>query len=64
MDDIVGMIIEYEQGNLSPEEEIEFLQKLYDSRLVHHLQGRYVRRVLELIDADLISITSGEAPRD
>lgn len=47
--DIVGAIIEFEQGTLSQDETIELFQELVDRGLAWQLQGMYGRLASELI---------------
>ena len=51
--DILGFIMEYEGGELSDEETVEFFQKLIDTGLAWELQGHYGRVAESLIDAGL-----------
>ena len=47
--DVVGKIIEYEEGKMNDEEVAEFFQKLIDTGLVWQLQGSYGRMADQLI---------------
>lgn len=47
-------IIAYEEGRMSPEQEIKFMQHLYDTGLGYNLQGHYGRRINQLLAAGLL----------
>jgi hypothetical protein len=47
--DIISMMIDFENGDLSQRQTIDFFQQLIDSGTVWHLQGSYGRMVSELI---------------
>lgn len=49
----LGRMIDWENGELSPEETVELFQELINSGLVWQLQGCYWRAALQLIDAGL-----------
>ena len=44
-------IIEYESGNMEPEEVVDFFQALIDTGLAWQLQGRYGRTAKALIES-------------
>jgi len=50
----VDDIIEFEMGEMSEEDEVVFVNKLYYSGLYMHLQGSYQRLVAVAIEAGLI----------
>jgi len=52
--DIVGDIMEYEEGNMTDDQVIAFFQKLVDSGMAWSLQGSYGRTAKALIDAGLV----------
>lgn len=54
-------MIAWEEGNLSPDEEISLFQSLIDSGLAWKLQGCYGRRAKFLIEAQLCFIEGGLA---
>lgn len=47
--DVVGKIIEYEEGSMNREEMVEFFQELINSGLVWQLQGSYGKTAEQLI---------------
>ena len=49
--DVMGLIIEYECGELSDEKTIELFQELIDSGMAWSLQGHYGRMATALIEA-------------
>lgn len=53
--DLVDQIIDWECGEMSSEDEIEFFQALVDSGLAWQLQGCYGRRAAQLIEEGTIS---------
>jgi hypothetical protein len=54
MNDLVDKIMAYEQGDMDPEETIQFFQELIDSGLAFKLQGHYGRTAARLIKAGLV----------
>jgi hypothetical protein len=48
--DVVGSIIDYEEGAMDEEETIEFFQYLIDSGMAWKLQGHYGRMAMILIE--------------
>jgi hypothetical protein len=58
---IVDKIMDYEHGNMSEEEMIDFFQKMLDSGLVWQLQGHYHRTAQALLEAGLIKRRTKEA---
>lgn len=53
--DIVGRIIDYEEGELSAEETLELFADLIKSGAVWSLQGSYGRMAVGLIEGGIIS---------
>lgn len=51
MTDLVGKIMEYEEGEMEEDDAIEFFQELIDSGLAWQLQGSYGRTAASLIEA-------------
>jgi len=47
---VVDDIIDWENGDMSEENEIEFFQKLLDTGMAWTLQGMYGRRTVELLN--------------
>ena len=54
---MVGYIIDWEDGSLSEEDTIELFQYIYDNNLQMSLQGMYGRFLHSLIEAGLINTT-------
>jgi len=52
--DIVTKIINYEEGNMTEDEVINFFQELKDSGTINGLQGSYQRMARNLFEAGLI----------
>jgi hypothetical protein len=50
---MVNKMINYENGNMSEKETIEFFQQLIDSGLCWQLQGHYGRTAMHLIEEGL-----------
>lgn len=48
MNDLVGKITKYEEGEMNEEETFEFFEKLVESGLVWQLQGHYGRTAIAL----------------
>ena len=53
--DLVGAIMEYEDGSMDDDTCIIFFQKLIDNGMAWNLQGSYGRTAKQLIDAGLCS---------
>ena len=49
--DVVGFIIQFENGDVDEDEVIEGFQHLIDSGIVWQLQGSYGRTAIALIEA-------------
>lgn len=47
---VVDDMIDWENGDMSEENEIEFFQKLLDTGMAWTLQGMYGRRTVELLN--------------
>lgn len=56
MTDVVGQIIDYEDGKLDDEETIELFQHLVDNGMAWTLQGSYGRTAMQLIEAGLVLV--------
>ncbi len=56
MKDIVGKIIEFENGEMESEEVFAFFQFLLDSGMIHSLQGSYQRMAEELLLAGKVEM--------
>jgi len=54
MNDLVGTIINYEDGELDPVEEVELFASLIASGSAWTLQGSYGRRARDYIEAGII----------
>lgn len=46
----VDDMMDWEDGNMTPENEIKFFQKLVDNGMAWTLQGMYGRRAVELLN--------------
>lgn len=53
--DVVGFIMEYEDGALTDEEVVKGFQHLVDSGVVYQLQGHYQRTARALMDMGLVT---------
>ena len=51
---MIDKIIRYEQGEMDPEETLEFFQELVNTGLAWQLQGHYGRTAQALINEGLI----------
>jgi len=49
--DILNTIMDYESGELDPEDTIDLFQELINSGMAWTLQGSYGRTAMELIEA-------------
>jgi hypothetical protein len=56
----INKLMDWENGELSEEEDIALFQKLYDTGLGWKLQGMYGRHLSALIEAGLVKIKEGE----
>jgi len=54
--DLVGKIIDYEDGNMSESEVVAFFQELVDSGMAWTLQGHYGRTARVLIEAGRVRL--------
>ena len=54
--DIVGKIMDFESGQMTGEEIIEFFQELIDSGMAWSLQGSYGQMAQALIDQGLVEV--------
>lgn len=54
---MIGQIIRYENGEMGPEETLEFFQELVNTGLAWQLQGHYGRTAQALINEGLIAET-------
>lgn len=57
--DLFSQIMEWEDGEMSSEDEIKFFQHLVDTGLAWSLQGMYGRRAVELIGEGKVSNGAG-----
>ena len=48
---LVEQVIEYEEGEMSEEDEIAFFQSMIDNGSVWHFQGHYGRTAADLIES-------------
>jgi len=55
-DTLLDRMIRYENGDMNPEEIVEFYQTLVDEGLAWSLQGHYGRVATHLIEEGLVSI--------
>lgn len=53
--DIVGRIIQYEQGDLGDKETLELFQELVNTELAWGLQGHYGRTAMSLMERGFIT---------
>jgi len=54
--DITDKILDFESGQMTEEEIIEFFQELIDSGMAWSLQGTYGRMAQALIDQGLVEV--------
>ena len=54
MRDLVGLIMAFEDGELTEEESIQFIADLVKEEAIHYLQGSFGRLAKRLIDEDMI----------
>lgn len=59
MQDTVGMIIRYEQGDLDETQTIALFQDLVNTGMAWQLQGHYGRTARDLLDQGLITQPTG-----
>lgn len=57
--DTVDSIIRYENGEMDPDEVLEFFQQLVETGLAWTLQGHYGRTASSLIEQGLINAGKG-----
>lgn len=55
MPDVVGRIMDYENGVMKPDEVIEFFQELVNTGMAWTLQGHYGRTAEALIEQGLVT---------
>lgn len=60
MNNLSEMIIAYEQGELTPDEETILFQELVDTGLAWQLQGHYGRTAMNMVQQGLITLPSQE----
>ena len=56
-DELIGKVIEYEQGTLDEDATVELFQGLIDSGMAWELQGSYGRMAKDLIEAGKCTLT-------
>jgi hypothetical protein len=54
-DGLVDQIIEFEEGQMTEDEVVEFFQQLVDTGLAWQLQGTYGRIAASMIDEGLVT---------
>lgn len=47
--DTCGLLMQYEEGRMNPDEQVEFFQRLIDTGLAWTLQGHYGRTAMALV---------------
>lgn len=52
---IIDGILAWENGEMRPDDEVEFFQHFLDSGTIYSLQGMYQRRMQELIDLGYVT---------
>lgn len=62
--DLVGQIMDYEDGRMSNEEVVAFFQRLIDTGMAWTLQGSYGRMANELIEAGYCHIKRNKEVRN
>ena len=60
--DIVGQIMDYEEGNLGQEDTLVLFQSLIDSGMAWTLQGSYGRTAKQLIERGLCRLPGTKTP--
>ena len=63
LQEYVDLIVQYEEGTITQEDEIKLFQYLVDTEDAFKLQGHYGRHAQTLIDQGLIKV-SKEEPKD
>ena len=48
--DLVNKVVDWENGDMSEDDETQFFQELVDSGMAWTLQGMYGRRAMQLIE--------------
>jgi len=54
MSNIIGRIMEYEEGSMDPDEVVGFFEELVDTGMINHLQGHYHRTAMAMIRQGLL----------
>lgn len=54
--DLADKINQYESGEMSEDEAVEFFQELIDTHWIYHLQGHYQRTASHLINIGVCAL--------